>query len=412
LNVLRLVCWLVTALLVMGAGTASASENSLKFGMSAAFSGPSRGLGIELYRGAAAYFDFVNAGGGVYGRKLELLPLDDGYNPIPAISNTIQFIEQDDVFALFSYVGTPTVTRILPLLIKYEKENAYLLFPFTGAEPHRQEPYSEYVFNLRASYMQETEAIVDRLVSLGRRRIAVFYQADAYGRGGWDGVRKALAKYRLRPVVDVSYPRGSGADFSYAEQARIINEYDADAVVTVGTYASGAGFIRDMRALKNTALIANVSFADGDNLIRKLKEMFPGDTGFLTDNIVNLQVVPSYEDTSLPAVREYRSIMDQWAKLPPVELNPEHYSPRQYSAVSFEGFLNARLVVEMLRRMGPNPQKADIPDVIEKMTSYDVGLDVPLHYNHRRHQGLDRVYFMMLRDNRHMPVVNWERWRL
>ncbi|UZP68565.1 ABC transporter substrate-binding protein [Desulfovibrio mangrovi] len=402
-------------LLVLGGvdgGRIWAAEDTLKFGMSAAFSGPSKGLGIELYRGAAAYFDYINANGGVYGQKLELLPLDDGYNPTPAIANTIRFIEQDKVFALFSYVGTPTVTRILPLLIKYRQQHAFLLFPFTGAEPHRREPYSQYVFNLRTSYMQETEAIVDRLVSLGRKRIAVFYQADAYGRGGWDGVRRALAKYDLKPVVDVSYPRGSGADYSYAEQARIIHEAGVDAVVAISTYASSAGFVRDLRTLHDNALIASVSFADGDNLIRRLHEMFPGAGGRLAENIINMQVVPCYEDTTLSAVREYRSVMDAYAQLPPEELNPEQYIPRQYSAVSFEGYLNARLVVEMLRRMGPQPKRADIPAVMEGMDSLNLGLDVPVSFSPDRHQGLDRVYFMMLTGDMHMPVRNWERWRL
>jgi ABC-type branched-subunit amino acid transport system substrate-binding protein len=103
---------------------------------------------------------------------------DDGYNPVPCIENTIRLIEKDNVFLLFGYVGTPTVTRILPILKRYENRNVFLFFPFTGAQPHRRDPYDKFVFNLRASYHQETGELVNRFVSIGRKKIAVFYQAD------------------------------------------------------------------------------------------------------------------------------------------------------------------------------------------------------------------------------------------
>ena len=164
------------------------SDREVVIGMSAAFAGPSRGLGIELYRGAMAYIEEVNAAGGVNGRQIVLRPYNDGYQPIPAVDNTIDLVEQEDVFLLFGYVGTPTVTRILPLLKRYDPQSIHLLFPFTGAQPQREAPYDEFVFNLRASYRQETAGLTDHFVSIGRERIAVFYQADAYGRSGWDGV--------------------------------------------------------------------------------------------------------------------------------------------------------------------------------------------------------------------------------
>src|SRR5439155_14571547 len=148
-------------------------------GMSAAFRGPSRGLGIELYRGSKAYFDHVNEAGGVHGRKIAIKAYDDGYNPLPAIENTIRLIEKDNVFLLFNYVGTPTVTRCLPLLKQHGDQAVFLFFPFTGAEPQRQPPYDEFVFNLRASYYQETKRLVEEFVKIGRKRIAVFYQIDA-----------------------------------------------------------------------------------------------------------------------------------------------------------------------------------------------------------------------------------------
>lgn len=403
---------MLVAVAVLCGGRAHAeSDDTLRFGMSAAFSGPSRGLGIELYRGASAYFDFINAKGGVHGRRIELLVRDDGYNPLPTIANTIQFIERDNVFALFSYVGTPTVTRILPLLIKYQKRQTYLLFPFTGAEPHRRPPYSDFVFNLRASYMQETEAVVDRFMALGRKRIGIFYQADAYGRGGWDGVRRALANYELKPVMDVSYSRGEGVQSSYAEQARLLHEASVDAVVSIGTSVSSAGFIRDFRALGDEALIASVSFADGDNLISILQEMGVAAGKVYTNDLIHTQVVPCYEDTSFPAVREYRTLMDAYSKDLPADLVKEPYIPRRYSAVSLEGYLNARALVEVLLRLGEHPDRARIPLILNSMRELDLGINVPAHFAQDKHQGLDSVYFMNLSGGRHTQVTDWARWQ-
>ena len=161
------------------------TDAEIVLGVSAAFSGPSRGLGIELYRGANAYFEHINQAGGIRGRKVVLKTYDDGYQPNPAVTNTMTLVLEDQVFALFGYVGTPTVTRVLPVLKKFQERKFYLFFPFTGAQPQREPPYGDFAFNLRASYGQETAGLVDNFVSIGKRGIAVFYQADAYGRSGW-----------------------------------------------------------------------------------------------------------------------------------------------------------------------------------------------------------------------------------
>ena len=141
--------------------TAGLLEDEIVLGMSAAFSGPSRGLGSELFRGARAYFNHANADGGVGGRKIALKLYDDGYQPDPCVRNTMKLMLEDRVFLLFGYVGTPTVTRVLPLLKKFQDEQVYLFFPFTGAQPQREPPYGDFAFNLRASYRQETAGLVD-----------------------------------------------------------------------------------------------------------------------------------------------------------------------------------------------------------------------------------------------------------
>ena len=185
------------------------SDTEIVLGTSAAFTGPSRGLGIELYRGATAYFDYVNENGGIHGRMVRLKLYDDGYQPVPAVTNTMKLMLEDKVYALFGYVGTPTVTRVLPMLKKFQDEDFLLFFPFTGAQPQRELPYGDFAFNLRASYRQETAGLVDNFIKTGRDRIAVFYQADAYGRSGWAGVRSALKKYDLSMVGEATYRRGT-----------------------------------------------------------------------------------------------------------------------------------------------------------------------------------------------------------
>ena len=164
------------------AASSGVTDSEIVLGTSAAFSGPSRGLGIELFRGASAYFEHVNRNGGVRGRRIVLRTYDDGYQPDPSVQNTMTLMLEDEVFALFGYVGTPTVTRVLPMLKKFQERQVYLFFPFTGAQPQREPPYGPFAFNLRASYRQETAGLVQNFVGIGRKRIAVFYQADAYGR--------------------------------------------------------------------------------------------------------------------------------------------------------------------------------------------------------------------------------------
>src|SRR5256885_11510164 len=147
-------------------------------GVSNVQSGPSRSLGQNLLLGSAAYFDLVNARAGIFGRKITLLVKDDKYEPDPAVQNTNELIEKDKAFFLFDYVGTPTLTRVLPLLKYYEKESIINVAPFTGADPQRRPPYNAFVFNIRASYREETHALVRYLYAKGHRRIGFLGQAD------------------------------------------------------------------------------------------------------------------------------------------------------------------------------------------------------------------------------------------
>ena len=380
-------------------------------GMSAAFTGPSRGLGIELYRGAVAGFSQLNDRGGVNGKPVVLETLDDGYQPGPAIGNTIHLMKQEQVLCLFQYVGTPTVTRILPLLKGYTGKRKPLFFPFTGAEPQRHEPYDRYVFNLRASYRQEMAGLVARFAALGRKRMAVFYQADAYGRSGWDGAHRALSALGLEIAGEATYRRGAVFSDSMREQVAILQRSRPDVILSVGAYAACAAFVRDARDMGLDVPIANVSFVGSENMLGKLLEAGMENGRDYTTGLVNSQVVPSYEDLSLPAVREYRRIMDDLPKVLPVE-GCEDYRPLKYSFTSFEGFLNARLMARILERLDERPELG-VVHAAESLKDVDLGIDATVSFGSDKHQGLDRVYFTTVRDGKFVPIrqEQWEAWR-
>ncbi len=411
--VLFLVCWGVlpppAEEIVLGAQPPEAKE--IVLGMSAAFSGPSRGLGIELYRGSMAYFELVNSRGGIHGRKIVIKAYDDGYNPTLAIDNTIRLIETDQVFLLFNYVGTPTTTRCLPLLKRHRDQSIVLFFPFTGAQPQRHQPYGEFVFNLRASYYQETAGLVEHFVEIGRKRVAVFYQIDAYGRNGWEGVRLALTRHDLKMAGEATYRRGTAYKESLRRQVDILRKADADAVISIGSYAACAAFIRDARDAGWDVPIANVSFVGSENMLQLLQETGKAKGTDYTLNLINSQVVPSYHDLSLPVVREYRQLMDRNQALPPPEFLKDAYQPLRYSFVGLEGFLNAKLLVAILEKMGPFLESRRLKWAAESMDALDLGMGVPVSFGKDRHQASDRVYYTVVQDGRFEPLEDWKRWR-
>ena len=382
------------------------TDTAFTLGMSAAFSGPSRGLGIELYRGASACFQHVNDNGGVGGRQIALTTYDDGYQPDPSVRNTVSLMVDDDVFLLFGYVGTPTVTRVLPILKKFQDRNVYLFFPFTGAQPQREPPYGEFAFNLRASYRQETAGLVDNFIGVGRRRIAVFYQADAYGRSGWAGVRRALAQHGEAIVGEATYRRGSKFTGSVRAQVDILKASKPDAVICIGAYAACAAFVRDAVGRGLDVPIANLSFVGSENLLKLLSDLDADSTRF-TSRLVNSQVVPSYEDVTIPAVREYRERMARYDPQPPAGLLEEPYTPLAHSFVSLEGFLDAKLLVEVLSRLPDPPDRHDLEQAVFTVRDFDIGIGELVSFGPNRRQGLQQVYYTVVEDDRFVTLDDW-----
>ncbi len=395
---------LLTAVLAVAVwATGARASQEIRLGMSAGFHGPTRGLAVELYRGAMAYFEHVNAEGGVGGKKVVLVAVNDDYDPLPAIENTIRLV-QDDVLCLFGYLGTPTVTRVLPLLKSYRNKDVFLFFPFTGAQPQREPPYDQFVFNLRASYRAEVKALVDALIRVGRTRVAVFYQADAYGRSGWDGTRLALAGHGLEIVAEATYRRGTPFTESMRTQVAELQKGGPDAVISVGAYPACAAFIRDARAAGLDVPIANVSFVGSDLLLRVLLDAGRAMGRDLTSGIINSQVAPSYEDVSLPAVRQYRRLMESYGDRLPLDLVQGEYRPFRFSQVGLEGFLNAKVMVEILRRMQNPLDRRQLKDAAEGIHDLDIGIGEPVSFGPKNHQGLNRVFLTVVKNDQFVPL--------
>jgi branched-chain amino acid transport system substrate-binding protein len=399
-----------------------ASQNEIRLGMSADFSASARALSIELYRGTMAYLLPLNNAGGVNGRRVVIKAYDDQYEPDLAIRNTLKLMTED-VFALFSYVGTPTMNRTLPLLRMHHDKDFLLFFPFTGAHTNRIPPYDQLSFNLRASYDQEMKGLVDHFVAVRRTRIAVFYQADAYGRAGWGGLREALDEHGLEIAGEATYRRGSPFDQSYDRQVAIMQRLQPDAVVCVGTYPACAGFVRDMRDRGVDCPVATLSFVGGEAMLKLLSAAERESNKDYTSRLVSSQVVPSYNDDSVPAVREYREAMDRYrdAIMPPDSLLYPHgktaereYAPLPYGFISLEGYLNAKLFMAILQRMGADPRRADLAATVLAMGDFDLGLGQPLSFggDTARRQASDQVYYTVVKDGRFVPFRDgeWEAW--
>ncbi len=323
------------------------TDSKITLGQSAAFTGLAAQLGIQLHAGAKAYFDQVNARGGVFGRKIEIIKLDDKYEADLAAANTKTLIETEDVFALFGYVGTPTSNAALPL---FTKAKVPFFAPFTGAQALR-EPFNRQIFNIRASYFDETEHLVDRLVNTGMKNISVFYQNDAYGKAGLAGVERALKKMNV-PLLDTATVERNSVDVAKAVEKLIAKR--PDAIIQISAYSSCAAYIKEMRKAGYNGQFYNVSFVGSQALANTLGKEGPG--------VVISQVVPFPWKGTFPIVTEYTRVMN---KAGITDLN--------FS--SLEGFIAAKVFVEGLKRAGHGLTRASLIASLESIntSNFDVG---------------------------------------
>jgi branched-chain amino acid transport system substrate-binding protein len=320
------------------------TDAQIVLGQSVPLSGAAEQLGKDMQAGANLYFDQVNRQGGVNGRKIVLKTLDDGYDPPRAAANTRKLINEDRVFALFGYVGTPTSAAALPI---FTEAKVPFVGPFTGAELLRA-PVNPYVFNVRASYYDETEAIVQHLTAMSITKIAVFYQNDAYGQAGLAGVERALKKRNLDVAAKGTVERNT---VDVKKAVADIGKAGPQAVVMVGAYKACAAYIRETKAAGQSPTFWNVSFVGSKALAKELDKEGRG--------VQISQVVPFPWDQTVPVVKEYRKLLED-AKGEP-------------GFGTLEGFIAAKVMVEGLRRAGKNLTRDSFIKAMESLQEYDAG---------------------------------------
>jgi branched-chain amino acid transport system substrate-binding protein len=351
------------------AQNAGVADDRIVLGQSAPFSGPSAQLGLQFHLGAQLHFEAVNAKGGVNGRRIELQRLDDGYEPERCAANTRQFIGQN-VFALFGYVGTATSLAALPLATEAKVP---FFAPFTGAQALR-EPFNRYAIHVRASYFDETAAIVRQVTAVGIRKLAVFHQNDAYGKTGLEGVQRALQAQNLTPVAVGTVERNST---EVAAALKDILAARPEAIVQIGAYKACATFIRLARQQGYVGNFYNVSFVGTQALSDELGAMAKG--------VVVSQVMPFPYAPVMPLSGDYLTALKDQRGVSP-----------NYSGM--EGFVAARVFTEALARAGRGLTRETFLNAVEGLQNLNLG-GFPVDFGLRKHAGSRFVELTLLTED-------------
>ena len=375
------------------------TDSEIRFGISAPFTGPAKELGQHMKQGIEAAFNVANAKGGVYGRQLRLVAVDDGYEPTRTAATMKQLYERDQVFGLVGNVGTPTAVVALP----YALDRKMLFFgAFTGAGLLRNDPPDRYVFNYRASYAEETAAVVNYLVKVRRllpEQIAVFAQQDAYGDAGFAGVEKAIRSLRggnTSPILRLNYQRNT-VDVEdavaqlqqYNAQQQQKRHFPIKAVVMVPTYRAAAKFIEKTRDSYPDMIYTSVSFVGSTALADEL--MLLGKK-YATGVIVT-QVVPAVDGHS-SLVLDYKSALTKYF---PGEA-PDY--------VSLEGYVDATVLIAALQRNGAQLDTEGLVGTLENLRDFDIGLGTPVIFSRSDHQGVHRVWGTQLDETGHYQPID------
>jgi ABC-type branched-subunit amino acid transport system substrate-binding protein len=333
------------ALAAPAAALAQGAAGAIVIGQSAPLSGSNKDLGTDIRNGAAAYFKRVNDAGGVNGRKIELVSLDDANDTKRSEANTKQLLEQHNPIALYGY-GSATLSR--PALPHVEAARIPFVAPFTGADPMRK--FNRYVYNHRASYADELEKIVEHYTTFGVKRFAVLHYADAVGNENFNAVDRALKARNLAPVAIASVTR---TQTDFAKEIAAVGKAAPDVVILTTLYKTSADFIKGMKRAGVGTQFVSTSFAGSTALANAL-----GADGL---GVAMSQVVPSYLRRSVPVVKEYQAAMEA------------AFGKKEYSYTSLESYIAAKVLVEGLRRAGPQPTREKLLAALDTVSGYDVG---------------------------------------
>ncbi len=357
------------------------TATDITLGISAPFSGPAKELGRGMQIGIESYLNHLNeTAGGIHGRKLKLQALDDGYEPKRCAETMKEMIDQRPVFAFVGNVGTPTAEVAVPLALEHKR----LFFgAFTGASLLRRDPPDRYVFNYRASYAEETAAIVHYLLNVHKvlpEQIAVFAQEDGYGDAGFNGVAKALRKrgFDTDRILRLSYQRNT-MDLDAAVSALLKRKEQIKAVVMVPTYRPAAAFIKRVKDGGMNPIFSSVSFVGSNALAEALKELGPK----YAEGVIITQVVPFY-GSSASGVLEYR------------ERLAKYFSAEQPGFVSLEGYVAAKVLCTALEKAGPELTTERLIEALEAINGLDFSIGTKISFGPSEHQGSHRVWATVL----------------
>jgi branched-chain amino acid transport system substrate-binding protein len=368
------------------------TDREIRFGIVAPFSGSARELGRQMKLGIDTAFNRINDAGGVDGRMLRLLAADDGYEPSRTLDAMKQLYDKDQVFGYIGNVGTPTAQVAIP----YALEHRTLFFgAFTGANLLRNDPPDRYVFNYRASYAEETDAVVRyllRMRHLQPKQIAVFAQQDAYGDAGYAGVARAFRTLGLNDggILRLGYKRNT-LDVDDAVNQLKAQKLAIRAVVMVATYRAAAKFIEKTHDQFPGMIYTNVSFVGSTALADELMLLGPR----YASGVIVTQVVPAVGGYS-SAVLEYKNAL---AKYFPGEA-PDY--------VSLEGYVAANVLIQALKKSGPQPDTERLIDTLEAMRNLDLGLGTPLNFGRAEHQASHKIWGTALDDNGKFAPIELE----
>lgn len=362
-------CAILLACISLGA------HADIVIGMSNALTGPASGLGVGMKAGSSVYFQKINAAGGVNGQKINMINYDDGYEPDRAAAMTEKLVNEDKVVALFGYVGTPTAKAAVPAA---QKSAVPFFAPFTGAEFLRN-PVNPIVFNIRASYFDETEGLVEHFVTdLGLKKVGIFIQDDAYGEAGKGGVNKALFKRSLTLAGEGRYKRNTEEIDAGLATLKAANP---EVVVMVGTYKACAAFVKAARASGFNPKFANVSFVGTNDFIKE--------AGKEGEGVYISQVVPSPKDVSVGIVKQYQ-----------VDMKAAGNADIGYTTL--EGYIAAVTFAEALKKVAGTPTRESITKALDTL-DFDLG-NFKVKFSTSDHQGSKQVFFTQVKNGEAVPV--------
>jgi branched-chain amino acid transport system substrate-binding protein len=366
------------------------TDSEVRFGISAPFTGAAKELGNQMRLGIETAFKLANDAGGIDGRQMKLVVADDGYEPTRTTDTMKQLFEKQQVFGFVGNVGTPTAVVALPYALDH---HALFFGAFTGADLLRRDPPDRYVFNYRASYAEETDAVVRYLVKirhLGPDQIAVFAQHDAFGDAGFAGVAKAMRALggNDSAILRLGYERNT-VDVDNAVAGLRAHKAPIKAVVMVAAYRAAAKFIEKTRDLYPTMIYTNVSFVGSTALASELMLLGPR----YANGVIVTQVVPAV-DSYASAILKYKTAL---AKYFPGEA-PDY--------VSLEGYVDGTLLLEGLNRAGAQPDTEKLVDGLESLRNFDMGLGTLISFSQSEHQGSHKVWATQLDDHGHYQPVD------